>query len=136
MNDFFYRNVDAYKLAKELTKSIYQLLLKFPVEERHALTDHIRRAAISIPANIAEGLGRFSIKERIHFLDFSYGSLTEVLCEMEIAHDNHYISDEEFAAIDQLASRVSMTIYGLKKTLENKKTNKIISITKSEDTLV
>ena len=120
MNDFYYRKVDAYKLAKELTKQVYQLLRNFPPEERYALTDQTRRAAISIPANIAEGLGRFAIKERIHFLDIAYGSLTEVLCEIEIAHDNLYITDEEFASIDLLASRVSMTIYGLKKSLEEK----------------
>lgn len=120
MNDFYYRNVDAYKLAKELTKLVYSMLMKFPEYERYALCDQIRRAAISIPSNIAEGLGRFAIKERIHFLDISYGSLNEVLCQMEIAHDNQYISDTDFAQIDSLASRVSMTIYGLKKSLENK----------------
>ena len=120
MNDFYYRKVDAYKLAKELTKYVYSLLHRFPLEERHALTDQIRRAAISIPANIAEGLGRFAIKERIHFLDIAYGSLTEVLCEIEISHDNLYITDEEFTHVDELATRVSMTIYGLKKSLEEK----------------
>ena len=120
MKDFYYRNVDAYKLAKELTKYVYRTLLKFPEFERYDLTDQIRRAVNSIPANIAEGLGRFSVRERIHFLDISYGSLTEMLCEMEIAYDNQYITDEEFKHIDQLASRVSMTIYGLKKSLEEK----------------
>ncbi|MBQ8487558.1 MAG: four helix bundle protein [Prevotella sp.] len=120
MNDFYYRKVDAYQLAKELTKYVYLLLRKYPTEERHALTDQTRRAAISVPANIAEGLGRFSIKERIHFLDIAYGSLTELLCEIEISHDNSYITDEEFAHVDVLASRVSMIIYGLKKSLEVK----------------
>ena len=121
MNDFYYRNVDAYKLAKELSKNVYRLIRTFPQEEHFILTDQTRRAAISIPANVAEGLGRFSIKERIHFLDIAYGSLTETMCEMEIALDNQYISQEDFNQIEQLASRVSMTIYGLKKSLEEKK---------------
>ena len=120
MNDFYYRKVDAYNLAKELVKYIYKLLRNYPAEERYALTDQTRRAAISVPANIAEGLGRFAIKERIHFLDIAYGSLTEVLCEIEIAYENEYLSDEEFANVDALASRVSMTIHGLKKSLEEK----------------
>ena len=120
MNDFYYRKVDAYQLAKELTKYIYSLLFKYPDYERYALCDQIRRSSISIPSNIAEGLGRFAIKERIHFLDIANGSLTEVLCQMEISHDNHYITDDEFAHIDDLGSRVSMTIYGLKKALEEK----------------
>ncbi len=123
MNDFYYRKVDAYILAKELTRYIYRLLLKYPDNERYALCDQIRRAAISIPSNIAEGLGRFAIKERIHFLDIAYGSLTETICQMEISHDNNYITDEEFAQIDILASRVSMTIYGLKKSLAAKLNN-------------
>ena len=125
MNDFYYRKVDAYQLAKELAKSIYYIIKKFPIEERFALTDQLRRSAISVPANIAEGLGRFSLRERIHFLDIAYGSLTEALCEVEISHDNGYINDEEFIHIDQLASRVSMTIYGLKKSLEDKCNNSI-----------
>ena len=120
MNDFYYRKVDAYQLAKELAKYIYSLLFKFPEFERYALCDQIRRAAISIPSNIAEGLGRFAIKERIHFIDIANGSLTEVLCQMEISHDNHYITDEEFTRVDLLGSRVSMTIYGLKKSLLEK----------------
>ena len=120
MNDFYYRNVDAYKLSKELTKLTYNLLFKFPEYERYALCDQIRRAAISVPSNIAEGLGRFAIKERIHFLDIAYGSLTEVVCQMEIAHDNQYISDSDFAQVDTLATRVSMTIYGLKNSLNEK----------------
>ena len=126
MSDFYYRKVDAYNLAKELAKYVYQLLRSFPPEERFALTDQTRRAAISVPANIAEGLGRFAIKERIHFLDIAYGSLAEVLCELEIAHDNMYISDDEFSNVDNLASRVSMTIYGLKKSLEEKSKNQNI----------
>ena len=120
MKDFYYRNVDAYKLAKELTKLTYSLLFQFPEYERYALCDQIRRAAISIPSNIAEGLGRFAIRERIHFLDIAYGSLTELVCQMEIAHDNNYISDSDFNKIDTLASRVSMTIWGLKKSLTEK----------------
>lgn len=120
MNDFYYRKVDAYQLAKELTKRIYNLLRKYPDYERYALCDQMRRAAISIPSNIAEGLGRFALKERIHFLDISNGSLSEVLCQIELSHDNEYITDEEFAEIDALASRVSMTIFGLKKSLQEK----------------
>jgi four helix bundle protein len=123
MNDFYYRKVDAYKLAKELARYIYALLLKYPDYERYNLCDQMRRAAISIPSNIAEGLGRFAIKERIHFLDIANGSLTEVLCQIEISHDNHYITDEDFANADLLASRVSMTIYGLKKSLLEKMKN-------------
>ena len=68
MNDFFYKKVDAYHLAKEYVLYVYSLLKNYPQHENHALCDQIRRAAISIPSNIAEGLGRTAVKERIHFL--------------------------------------------------------------------
>ena len=75
MNDFYYRKLDSYQLAKQLVTKVYILLQKFPDYERFALCDQIRRAVISIPSNIAEGAGRFSLKDRIRFLDISYGSL-------------------------------------------------------------
>ena len=81
MNDFFYKKVEAYKKAKAFVVYVYTLLNKFPNTERYSLCDQIRRAAISIPSNIAEGLGRMSIRERLRFIEIAYGSLTEVTCQ-------------------------------------------------------
>ena len=120
MNDFYYRKLDAYQLAKTLALEIYKLVNTFPERERYGMCDQLRRAAISIPSNIAEGTGRFSIKERIHFLNISYGSLCETMCQMEIAKDLGYISQEAYSETEDLASRVPMTISGLKKSLSNK----------------
>ena len=120
MNDFYYRKLDAYQLAKTLALEIYKLVNTFPERERYGMCDQLRRAAISIPSNIAEGTGRFSIKERIHFLNISYGSLCETMCQMEIAKDLGYISQEAYSETEDLASRVSITISGLKKSLSNK----------------
>ena len=77
-NDFFYKKVEAYRKAKEFTIFVYSLLKKFPSYEQYAICDQIRRAVISVPSNIAEGLGRMSIKERIHFFEIGYSSLREV----------------------------------------------------------
>ena len=63
------------------------------------------------------------MKDRIRFLDISYGSLCETMCQMEIAYEQNYISDEEFASFELLASRTSMTITGLKKNYETKLNN-------------
>jgi len=94
MNDFYYRKLDVYNLAKDFVIKAYQLLRKYPEEERYALCDQLRRSVISIPSNIAEGAGRMAIKERIHFYDIAYGSLTESLCQMEISRDLGYINEE------------------------------------------
>jgi four helix bundle protein len=120
MNDFYYRRLDAYNLSKQYTIQVYQLLRKFPEYERFALCDQLRRAVISIPSNIAEGTGRMAIKERIHFLDIAYGSLNESMCQLEISKDLGYITLEDFNSIENTASRVSMTIIGLKKALQDK----------------
>lgn len=66
-----------------------------------ALCDQIRRAVTSVPINIAEGFGRFSSKEKSHFLQIAFGSLTEVMCEIELSFDNGYITLEEFNYIEQ-----------------------------------
>lgn len=120
MNDFYYRKLDAYNLSVEFVISVYRLLRDFPDFERFALCDQIRRAVISIPSNIAEGMGRFAIKERMHFIDIAYGSLSEVMCQLEISHKLQYIDEKCFKEMETQASRISMTILGLKKSLNCK----------------
>jgi len=120
MNDFFYRKLTVYQKAIELTDYIYDLIRYFPDYERYALSDQIRRAAISIPSNISEGMGRFAIKERTHFLEIAYGSLTEVLCQSEIALRRHYISDEQFNIVEKNSETIAKMLSGLKNSLNNK----------------
>ena len=123
MNDFYYRKLDAYKLAKLLTLQVYTLLRGYPEYEKYGLCDQLRRAAISIPSNIAEGTGRVAMKERLHFFDIAYGSLSETLCQFELSKDLNYISEQQFEDIETLASRVSMTLLGLKKSIQEKLNN-------------
>jgi len=66
-NDFYYRKLSVYHRAMQLMVNVYQLSRGFPQEERYGLTNQIQRAVVSIPSNIAEGMGRFSNKERLHF---------------------------------------------------------------------
>lgn len=120
MNDFYYRKLDAYNLSKQFVIQVYELLRGFPEYEKYALCDQLKRAAISIPSNIAEGAGRMAIKERIHFYDIAYGSLTETLCQLEISRDLNYINDEQFSFLENTASRISMTLIALKKSLQDK----------------
>lgn len=109
-----FRELEAYKEGKKLVKEVYSLLKKFPKEEQYAMCDQLRRAAISITSNIAEGSGRASVKEKIHFLEISYGSLMEVLSQMDIACDLEYITKEEFKNIENMVENVSKPLSGLK----------------------
>ena len=120
MNDFFYKKVDAYHLAKEYVIFVYSLLRKFPQYETYALCDQIRRAAVSIPSNIAEGLGRVSVKERIHFMEIAFGSLAEVSCQLDISESLGYISAKELQEAEERAERLSKVMSGLKNYLATK----------------
>ena len=93
---------------------VYARLRSFPKEEQFALCDQLRRAVISVPSNIAEGFGRYSIKEQIHFLEIAYGSLREVDCQIDVAFDLGYISQEESKEIVCQINKVAAIIAGLR----------------------
>ena len=112
---FSYRKLDAYQKAKEFVLFIYHLLKLFPKEEQYALCDQLRRAAVSIPSNIAEGMGRVSIKEQIHFIEIAFGSLNEAMCQLEIAYDLNYISQEGFEKSEKLAKSLTIMLSRLRK---------------------
>lgn len=109
-----FRNLNVYIKSKELVKQIYELLKKFPKEEQYALCDQLRRAVISVPSNIAEGSGRYSVKEQLHFIEIAYGSLLEVECQIDIAHDVKYVSDSEFVNVNNQIDKVSTLLSGLR----------------------
>ena len=109
-----YKDLEAYKEAKILVRMIYSLLQRFPKEEMYALCDQLRRAVISVPSNIAEGSGRYSVKEQLHFIEIAYGSLLEVECQIDIAHDVKYVSDSEYSNVNNQIDKVSTLLSGLR----------------------
>lgn len=113
-NKYDYKQLDVYKEAKSLVLMVYALLKKFPKEEQYALCDQLRRAVISIPSNIAEGSGRNSSKEHVHFIEIAYGSLREVDCQLDVAHDLGYISKEELDDVAKRIRKVSSILSGLR----------------------
>lgn len=114
MDKFTFFELRVYKEAKLLVREVYALMDKFFKYELYALGDQLRRAVTSVPSNIAEGSGRFSIKEKIHFIEIAYGSLTETLCQLDIAHDLEYISDEEFANEKERIDVIGKQLSGLR----------------------
>lgn len=91
MDDFGYRNLVVWLKAKAFVREVYSLVKLLPPEEKYALGDQIRRAAVSIPSNIAEGNGRASNKDYAHFLSIARGSLFETVNQLEIAMDLGYL---------------------------------------------
>ena len=113
MEVFGYRKLVAYQKAKEVVKRTYKLLRKFPPEEKYAMCDQLRRASISITSNIAEGVNRFSIKDKSHFIEIAYGSLMEVSSQFEIAEELGYISTDDRQNMDQLIEDDARLLSGL-----------------------
>jgi len=113
MEVFGYRKLIAYQKAKEVIKKTYKLLKKFPSEERWAMCDQLRRASVSITSNIAEGVNRFSVKDKSHFIEMAYGSLLEVSSQFEIAEELGYITPEERLSIDLLIEEDARLLSGL-----------------------
>lgn len=114
MRNFSFENLDAYKSSMELVDKVYNLISKFPGDERYALSDQLRRAVISVPSNIAEGAGRMSLKEKIRFLEISYGSLMEAYCQLQIAIKRQYITENEYNDCKVLIHNISKLITGLR----------------------
>ena len=113
MEVFGYRKLIAYQKAKEVVKKTYKLLKKFPVEERYAMCDQLRRASVSITSNIAEGVNRFSVKDKAHFIEMAYGSLMEVSSQFEIAEELGYVTAADRLSIDQLIEEDARLLSGL-----------------------
>lgn len=118
MNRFSFLDLRVYKEARLLVREVYILLEKFPKSETYALGDQLRRAVVSVPSNIAEGSGRSSVKEKIHFSEIAYGSLTETLCQLDIAHDLNYITKEEFDSVEQRINTIGKQLSGLRSSFQ------------------
>lgn len=112
-----YKNLDAYKESKALVILVYALIKKFPREEQYALCDQLRRAVISIPSNIAEGSGRTSAKDQAHFFEMAFGSLMEVNCQIDIAHDLGYITNEDIENVEKHVRPIAALLSGLRRKI-------------------
>ena len=117
METFTFEKLEAWKKARFLVKDTYTLISKLPTTERFGLSSQLGRAIISVPSNLAEGCGRPSIKERIHFIEIAYGSLMESLTQLIVANDLGFINDIEFNDIRSRIEEVAKIISGLRKSL-------------------
>lgn len=116
---YHFEKLDVWQQSRQVVVAVYNLVKKFPVDERFGLCDQLRRAAISVPSNIAEGVSRVAVKETIHFLEIAFGSLMEVYCQLQIAMDLGYITEEEFNQIKPLIQSTSNMLNGLHRAKKN-----------------
>ncbi|MBO5133906.1 MAG: four helix bundle protein [Bacteroidaceae bacterium] len=116
MEVFTYRKLLVYQRSKDFVKQVYCLLKLFPKEEQYALCDQLRRASISIASNIAEGMGRSSLREQVHFIEIAYGSLNEVMCQLELSEELGYITIKDLQNLEVQYEEIARMLSGLRKS--------------------
>jgi len=103
----------------DLVIDIYRLIREFPQEELYGLCSQIRRSAVSIPSNIAEGYGRRSTQDYLRFLRIASGSLYELQTQIEIAQNLGYISEQEYDMIYEKSKEVDRMLSSMLKKIES-----------------
>ena len=110
---FSFEGLEVYQAARNLVKEVYLLQSKFPKTETFALGDQVRRSASSVTSNIAEGSGRSSKKEKVHYIEIAYGSLMEAFSQLQIAQDLGYITEGDIDSIRPLFISLAKMLSGL-----------------------
>lgn len=115
-----YRDLVVWQKSMVLVTEVYEISKKFPKNELYGLTSQIRRCAISLPSNIAEGYGRNSTNDYIHFLRIASGSLYELQTQMEISLNLQYIDRREFENLYELSREIERMLSSLIRKLREK----------------
>ena len=118
--EFNFRNLICYQKGRVLVGEIYKVVKTLPAEERFALGDQLRRAAVSVTSNIAEGTGRQSLKDQAHFIELSYGSLMEVMSQLDVALDQNFIDNSIHQCLESLIAEEARVLSGYRSSLLSK----------------
>jgi four helix bundle protein len=108
-----HKNLDVWTLSMELARMVYRLTAAFPNDERFGLVSQMRRAAVSIPSNIAEGAARDSDNEFRNFLSIARSSLSELDTQIDLSYDLGFVPARLRSEVDELLSRVDRMLYAL-----------------------
>jgi four helix bundle protein len=116
-----YRDLDVWKKAMRLAKRIYQVTQKFPTDERFGLTNQLRRAAVSVPSNIAEGHARFGTGEFSRFLSIAMGSVAEIETQILLSQDLGYVKEEVTFELLAELDIIGKMLRGLAKSIDRRR---------------
>ncbi|MGD0712308.1 MAG: four helix bundle protein [Bacteroidales bacterium] len=111
---FSFEKLEVYKETKELIKDLYIITREFPESEKFGLITQIRRAAISTASNIAEGNSRKTSKDKIHFINIAFGSLMEVVCQIDISFELGFVKLDTVNKLRERIERIARMINGLR----------------------
>ena len=119
----FYKDLDVYKKSIDFVVDIYKTTESFPESEKFGLISQLRRAAVSLPSNLAEGSGRNGRKELINFLHIARGSLFEIGTQLEISHRLGFVSQENYAKLEERRATIQRMMNALISSLRKKGEN-------------
>jgi len=108
-----FKNIKAWQYADDLAVLVYSKTRSFPKEELYGITSQLRRAAISVPTNIAEGAGREHKREYLHFLYVARGSIAEAEYLLHLSRRVGYLEDNEYKKVEELREETAKTLQGL-----------------------
>lgn len=120
MKEFSFEKLIVWQKSRKLAKTVYSITKQFPTEERFGLISQMRRSAISICSNIAEGSGRKSSKEQARYTEIAYGSSLELLNQLIISSDMGFIEEEELSQLRVEISEITSMLNGLRNSQTNK----------------
>jgi four helix bundle protein len=115
-----YRDLIVWQKAMDLVETVYRITAAFPKEEVYGLTSQLRRAAVSVPSNIAEGNGRNTTRDYVHFLGMAYGSVKEMETQVLIAERLRYVSAHHSDELVKMTGEIARLISGLMNSLNRK----------------
>jgi four helix bundle protein len=118
---FRFEKLEVWQRAIEHADLVYQLTRTFPSDERFGLTNQMRRAAVSVSSNIAEGTGRVSDVDFARFLEIAYGSLMEVISQLTIAKRQKFVNEEKYVEVYRASEELAKMLSGLRTTLLRKR---------------
>ena len=116
-----HKNLEVWKKSMEFVEKVYEVTATFPKEEMYGLVSQVRRSAVSIPANIAEGAARKGVAEFNQFIHIALGSSSELDTELEISQRLGYIPDATWRELDDRLVEIDRMLIGLKKSLAAKR---------------
>lgn len=115
-----FRDLDLWKQSYEMVLDVYRLTNPFPRSEQFGIVSQLRRAAYSIPANIAEGYGRRSTRELLQFLSVANGSLEELRYFLSLSRDLRYLSPVDYDQLERRLNGIAQMVAALTKSLKNR----------------
>lgn len=113
-----YKNIKAYQYADSFVVKHYQMTKRFPKEELYGITSQVRRAAVSIPTNIAEGASRQHKRDYLNFLYIARASMAETEYLLHLSNELKFLDQKEFAYLNDTLGNLAKTLYGLIRSVE------------------